>query len=167
MEHPQHETPKARQAFTDYVNMGPNRSLKTLSERYQGNPEGSPTKSLRRLKNWSIAFHWQEKLQEHEKTVSDTALEATITARKKEYEHALQEFSHHYKSAGRESFASSAIAIQEIRVFLNKEDFKINNLSEAVQLSQLLRNLQPFADYWAKSLGVDRMLEKMSENDQN
>ena len=156
---PIHETPKAQRAWNYYLALGPRRSLPDLAKQYQTDPQGSPTTSLRCLKQWSSTWQWQARLEAHEKAVSEAALDATVTAKRQEYEHALQEFSRHYRSAGRESFASASIAIQEIRKFLNKEDFKITNLDDAVKLSNLLRNLMPYADFWGKSLAIDRLLE--------
>jgi len=156
---PIHETAKAQRAWNDYLALGPRRSLPDLAKQYQTDPQGSPTTSLRCLKQWSSTWQWQARLEAHEKAVSEAALDATVTAKRQEYEHALQEFSRHYRSAGRESFASASIAIQEIRKFLNKEDFKITNLDDAVKLSSLLRNLMPYADFWGKSLAIDRLLE--------
>jgi hypothetical protein len=153
------ETAKAKRAYGDYLNLGINRSLQALVEMYQQNPKASPTTSLRCLKTWSSNHHWVSRVEAHETAITESALEQTVQAKRREYEHALQEFSHHYKSAGRESFASAAIAIQEIRQFLNREDFKITCLDDAVKLSHLLRNLMPYADFWGKSLAIDRLLE--------
>lgn len=56
------ETPKARQAYADYVALGPARSLAKLLALYQTRPEGGPTHQLSQLKQWSGAHHWQDQI---------------------------------------------------------------------------------------------------------
>jgi hypothetical protein len=55
------EGPRPRQAWADYVAMGPGRSLESLLERYR-NVASAPTNRLNTLKEWSVAFHWQDRL---------------------------------------------------------------------------------------------------------
>ena len=55
------ETPRARQAWADYVAMGPGRSLEALLKRYQS--ESNPvTNRLATLKKWSVVYQWQARL---------------------------------------------------------------------------------------------------------
>lgn len=56
------ETPDARQAFNDYLAMGPDRSLEKLVAVYQSDTENAPTTRLRTLKAWSAAHQWQTHL---------------------------------------------------------------------------------------------------------
>lgn len=60
---PMRETPKARQAWADYVALGPDRSLEKLLRRYQTDPS-PPTTRLSSLKQWSVQFGWQQRLQD-------------------------------------------------------------------------------------------------------
>jgi hypothetical protein len=57
------ESAKAYQAFVDYVNLGPKRSLEKLQAQYQTRPEGGPTRQLSKLKEWSAEYDWQERLK--------------------------------------------------------------------------------------------------------
>lgn len=57
------ETARAKQAWADYLAMGPDRSLEKLLERYQSRTEPVPTRQLSRLKAWSAAFGWQARLK--------------------------------------------------------------------------------------------------------
>ena len=63
------ETPRARQAFTDYLDLGPGRSLEKLHTLYQARGQtvgkaGVPTLRLNTLQTWSSAFGWQARLEE-------------------------------------------------------------------------------------------------------
>lgn len=55
------ETSRAKQAWADYVTLGPGRSLEKLAALYQSSPKPTP---LRTLKGWSSAFGWQARLIE-------------------------------------------------------------------------------------------------------
>lgn len=60
------ESPKARQAWADYVALGPGRSLEALVERYQtekGSGRSVPSVRLATLADWSRSFGWQARLQ--------------------------------------------------------------------------------------------------------
>jgi hypothetical protein len=57
------ETAKSKQAYADYLAMGPDRSLEKLLARYQSNPEAAPATNLTRLKVWSSKHGWQARLQ--------------------------------------------------------------------------------------------------------
>lgn len=56
------ESPKAAQAWADYVALGPDRSLAKLIARYRTVPETSPTTRLPTLKQWSRDYGWQDRL---------------------------------------------------------------------------------------------------------
>lgn len=56
------ETPKARQAFNDYLAAGADRSLEKLASKYQSRTENVATRQLSRLKQWSVAHQWQARL---------------------------------------------------------------------------------------------------------
>lgn len=56
------ESPKASQAFSDYVALGDARSLQKLVERYQSASDSSPTRRLMTLARWSVAHGWQARL---------------------------------------------------------------------------------------------------------
>jgi len=57
------ETARARQAWADYLALGPDRSLEKLLQRYQSGTKAAPATSLTRLKLWSRTFGWQQRLQ--------------------------------------------------------------------------------------------------------
>lgn len=64
------ETPRAKQAWADYVALGAERSLDKLAELYQSRTKlglnsdlsGVPTSQVSRLKYWSVQFGWQARL---------------------------------------------------------------------------------------------------------
>jgi predicted secreted protein len=51
------ESAKAAQAFADYVNLGPSRSLAKLAR-------GKSARYLRQLEYWSSDYQWQERLKQ-------------------------------------------------------------------------------------------------------
>lgn len=58
------ETPNAALAFADYVAMGPGRSLRALHERYcQQDADKVPTRRFETLADWSVKYHWQERIE--------------------------------------------------------------------------------------------------------
>ncbi|MGH2354095.1 MAG: hypothetical protein ACRDJN_21015 [Chloroflexota bacterium] len=61
---PARETARARQAWADYLALGPGRSLEGLLDRYQSAPKAPPTRRLKTLKAWSRAYGWQARLGE-------------------------------------------------------------------------------------------------------
>ena len=59
------ETAKAREAFEDYVMLGPDRSLVKLSARYRqrsGKGLAVPTRRTPTLELWSVKYDWQAKV---------------------------------------------------------------------------------------------------------
>ena len=56
------ETARARQAFCDFRDMGPNRSLPKLLEKYRTSTDDRPTRNLSRLKFWSQVWNWQARV---------------------------------------------------------------------------------------------------------
>lgn len=73
------ETAKAKQAFEDYFQLGPKRSLQKLlteyEKRHQTATKPPPTLRLRTLKTWSREHGWQERIEEREREVALAALE--------------------------------------------------------------------------------------------
>lgn len=61
------ETPRAAQAWADYLALGPDRSLAKLHAQYEARQKHgestAPTTTLRQLEKWSAAFDWQGRLK--------------------------------------------------------------------------------------------------------
>lgn len=55
---PLRETPRAAAALSDYLLLGPDRSLEKLVKHY-----GKKPSYVRQLQRWSSAFHWQERVR--------------------------------------------------------------------------------------------------------
>lgn len=69
------ETNKARQAFEDYFNLGPGRSLRNLVHTYnKPATKKPPTKHLRTLATWSKKHNWQERVAQREQEIAAVAL---------------------------------------------------------------------------------------------
>jgi hypothetical protein len=85
---PAKETPKAVQAFADYWELGPSRSLAMLSERYRmqresGERPHAPT--LDRLKLWSASHKWQERVTQRTQKEADENWKAARAANRERY----------------------------------------------------------------------------------
>lgn len=65
---------RAENAFLDYVNMGPSRSLELLAGSYQSRTESVPTKQVSTLKAWSTRYHWQARIANAASERSDAIL---------------------------------------------------------------------------------------------
>lgn len=57
-------TDKAAEAFADYVDLGPKRSLEALVDRYKFASKPVPTKRINTLKDWSSKYQWQARISE-------------------------------------------------------------------------------------------------------
>jgi hypothetical protein len=88
------ETPRAQQAWVDYLALGPDRSLDKLHRLYlvraaesdQSGTKAVPTTRLTALKTWSAQFGWQARLSE---IAAREAAEAE--AREAEYRRSIME----------------------------------------------------------------------------
>lgn len=70
------ETNKARQAFEDYFQLGPSRSLRKLYRIYNENgTESPPTKHIATIGKWSTEHGWQNRIAEREAEIAAAALE--------------------------------------------------------------------------------------------
>lgn len=70
------ETNKAKQAFEDYFNLGPGRSLRNLHRTYiKPTTKSSPTRHLRTLAIWSKAHNWQRRVGDREAEIQAAVLE--------------------------------------------------------------------------------------------
>lgn len=75
-EQPMRETPDAVKAFEEYYDLGDGRSLDLLAQqRYQRQAKPKPTVPtiLSRLKVWSSAHHWQDRLVQREQEEAEKA----------------------------------------------------------------------------------------------
>lgn len=70
------ETNKARQAFEDYFNLGPGRSLRILQKQYrQQTAPRPPTVRRKTLSLWSKEHDWQRRIAEREAEIQAAVLE--------------------------------------------------------------------------------------------
>lgn len=74
------ESPKAFQAFCDYVELGHTRSFAKLIAQYQTRTEAMPTRQLSTLKGWSKRFDWQRRLKEYQQAVAVLSQQGRIEA---------------------------------------------------------------------------------------
>lgn len=58
------ETPRAKEAFADYLALGPDRSLAKLAKAYQSRIGSVPTKQISTLREWSADFAWQDRIKD-------------------------------------------------------------------------------------------------------
>jgi hypothetical protein len=76
------ESPRAIDAFNEYYQMGPDRSLPNLHELYKNRAENAPKNrkikvpALTTLKLWSTTFNWQKRIFDLEKSSVDEEIAA-------------------------------------------------------------------------------------------
>lgn len=69
-------TPKAAEAFDDFVAMGPTRSLRKLVASYRQRPVNeAPTIRFETLAEWSSRYQWQDRLASSVTAITDARLE--------------------------------------------------------------------------------------------
>lgn len=69
-------TPKAAQAFDDFVALGPTRSLRKLYERYRQQTVSKPPSSrLETLFEWSTKYGWQDRIASAVTALAEARLE--------------------------------------------------------------------------------------------
>ena len=64
------EPPQALRAFEDYYGMGEGRSLPKLARQYRASAEAVPTKQATRLKLWSAAHKWQQRVKDRDQATT-------------------------------------------------------------------------------------------------
>lgn len=70
------ESPKANAALSDYVRLGPSRSLGKLCRNYEhATPELRPTRHLKTLKRWSRNYDWGARVAAYEQLLHAEELE--------------------------------------------------------------------------------------------
>lgn len=74
------ETPRAKQAWADYLALGPSRSFEKLLQRYH-NDSKAPSHRLKTVADWSRAFGWQARLDALAQAEADTTATREAVAR--------------------------------------------------------------------------------------
>lgn len=72
------ETNKARQAFEDYYQLGPGRSLSKLHRLYMESATNPATKSYRWLAEWSRQHNWQDRVRERDDEIAKAQMNEII-----------------------------------------------------------------------------------------
>jgi hypothetical protein len=76
------ESPKANQALHDFYALGPGRSMPILERAYRGRAEGvPPTRQLSKLKEWSSAYGWLDRVAAAENIERQREREAAAALR--------------------------------------------------------------------------------------
>jgi hypothetical protein len=87
-----------------------------------------------------------------------------IKSRQKEYREQLSEFRRNHLQVGKAAFKSSATCVKQIMDFMEKNE-SILTLDDANKAANIVRSLMPVADLWAKALAVDKLLERLQNED--
>ena len=83
------ESPRAVRAFSDYLAMGPSRSLARLARRYRSEPTSAPTRRLTTLKVWSATYGWGTRIAERTAREQEAAEAQYLEARRAAMEEGL------------------------------------------------------------------------------
>ncbi len=70
------ESNKAKQAFEDYFNLGPGRSLRKLTQTYREvGTKSAPTKHFSTLQKWSATHKWQDRIAQRDLEIAKARLD--------------------------------------------------------------------------------------------
>jgi len=87
------EPPKAKQAFKDYLALGPSRSIELLYESYLRAAEETDTKPFAppaTLRKWATEFNWDQRLTEQSEAASYDEEMNRLDLMRLEHEHAVK-----------------------------------------------------------------------------
>ena len=150
------ETAKAYEAFCVYRDLGTQRSLGKASVELE--------KSLKFLGRWSSQHNWVERAAAWDADQDYLLQKRAIKEREKEYKEQLTEFRKNHLQVGRAAFKASAQCVKQIMEFMEANQ-GILTLDDANKAANIVRSLLPVSDMWAKALAVDKLLERMQQDD--
>jgi hypothetical protein len=150
------ETVKAYDAFCAYRDMGVERSLRDLGEQLN--------KATTVVARWSVKYNWMERVSAWDTDQDYLMQKEAIKSRQKEYREQLSEFRRNHLQVGKAAFKSSATCVKQIMDFMEKNE-SILTLDDANKAANIVRSLMPVADLWAKALAVDKLLERLQNED--
>lgn len=150
------ESAKAYDAFCAYRDQGPNRSIRTLAEQLN--------RSTTLIGRWSGQHNWIERVKEWDTDQDYLLQKQAIKNREKEYKEQLNEFRKNHLQVGRAAFKASAQCVKQIMEFMEANQ-GVLTLDDANKAANIVRSLLPVSDMWAKALAVDKLLERMQQED--
>lgn len=150
------ETAKAYEAFSVYRDMGTERSLEAVSK--------ALGKSAAFLSRWSSKHDWVDRAESWDIDQDMMRQEEAIAAKRKQYKSQLAEFQKNHLAVGKAAFKASATATKQIMDWVEKNN-SIESWDDANKAANIIKALMPIADLWAKSLAVDRLLERLEGED--
>ena len=87
-----------------------------------------------------------------------------IKVGEKEYKEQLTEFRKNHLQVGKAAFKASATCVKQIMEFVEQNQ-AIMTLDDASKAANIVRSLMPVADLWARALAIDKLLERMQNDD--
>ena len=160
------EPQRAAISFQQYRSMGSGRSLSGLLEYYRSHPEVTPpVRTLQTLKRYSAKYQWQQRISDFEASIAEENLNTEIAQRKQEFLTQAKNFSDYHRSHGKLAFAAANRALSKIEEFLVNNDDCCKSLDDALKLAQIVRAFSPLSELWARSLGIDRMISTLTDDD--
>lgn len=146
------ETAKAYEAFSLYRNMGLERSIDAVAKLLG--------KSTTFLCRWSSKHEWVERVEAWDIDQDMLRQEEAIAARREQYKNQLEEFQKNHLAVGKAAFKASATATKQIMEWVEKNN-SIDSWDDANKAANIIKALMPIADLWAKSLAVDKLLDRL------
>jgi gamma-glutamyltranspeptidase len=150
------ETSKAYEAFCVYRDMGVQRSIQKAADML--------SKSIPVLKRWAAQWDWAERVAAWDIDQDYLLQKEAIKSRQKEYRKELAEFRKNHLAVGKAAFKASATCVKQIMEFVEQNQ-AIMTLDDASKAANIVRSLMPVADLWAKALAVDKLLERLQNED--
>jgi prophage DNA circulation protein len=148
------ESAKAYAAFVAYAEMGSQRSLEKVCQRY--------AKSIPVLKRWSAQHHWQERVRQYDAAVLEEHNAALRAKRNQEIERLRQDAlldAKTLRQLGRGLSARLGETIKDMKA----EDIEPKHVASL--LRTVAQSLEAATDIDAAALGVDEALEHARNTD--
>lgn len=151
------ETAKAYEAFSVYRDMGMERTKEAVSEKL--------SKSGTLIRRWASKYNWDDRVLDWDAEQDLLRQKEAIAARRKEHRENLKQFGQNHAQLGKQAFKAAALGTQALVRFMEKNP-EVESIAEGAQLAGIVKTIIPIADFWAKGLAVDRLLEKLGiDND--
>jgi hypothetical protein len=146
------ESAKAYAAFVAYCEMGSQRSLEKVQQKYARN-----TSYIRVLARWSAQHRWQERVRQYDAALARAGMEARI----EQYRQDVIEHGERYRKVGRDLHDAARVLLFEL--LRRKDDL---DYSPAL-LGTIVRAVEAGSNLEAHSLSLDKLLTQMEADEKH
>jgi hypothetical protein len=146
------ESAKAYAAFVAYAEMGSQRSLEKVCQKW-----GKNKAYVGQLERWSSQHRWQERVRQYDAALARAGMEARI----EQYKQDVAEHGERYRKVGRELHDAARVLLLELLRRKNDLDYSPALLGTIVRAVEAGSNLE------AHSLSLDKLLAQMEADEKH